>query len=45
MVFWGLGWGGGGVSNIIVIYLGEGRVCFSNGIGGILKIFAYHMKM
>ena len=41
-VFWGWGWpgvcvwGGGGVINILVIYLGGrgGRVCFSNGIGG-----------
>ena len=30
---------GGGVTNIFVIYLG-GRVCFSNGIGGVVKIFA-----
>ena len=46
MVFWGRGWGGGGVTNIFVIYLGGGgRVCFSNGIGGVVKTFAYHMKM
>ena len=40
---------GGGVTNIFVIYLGEGggRVCFSNGdVGrGVVKTFAYHMKM
>ena len=37
------GWAGrgGGVTNIFVIYLGGGRVFFSNGIGGGgVKIFA-----
>ena len=35
---------GGWVTNIFVIYLG-GSSIFSNEIGGVVKIFAYHMKM
>ena len=32
MVFWGLGWGG---SQTFLSYIWGGRVCFSNGIGGV----------
>ena len=42
-VFWGLGWGGG--SQTFLSYIagggGGGRVFLSNGIGGVVKIFAY----
>ena len=45
MVFGGWAWGGG-VTNIFVIYLGGGgREFFSEGIGGVVKCFAHHMKM
>ena len=44
-----LGAGLGAVTNIFVIYLGGGvgggSSIFSNDIGGIVKILAYHMKM
>ena len=42
-----LGFGLGGVTNIFVIYLG-GQVFFLTGFGGgggVVKIFAYHMKL
>ena len=44
---WCFGGWAGGVTNIFVIYLGGGgQVYFSNGIGGgVVKIFAYHMKI
>ena len=42
---WCFGGWAGGVTNFFVIYLGGGRVCFSNGIVGVVKIFAYHTKM
>ena len=34
MVFWGLGWGGGGHKHFCHISGGGGRVYFSNGIVG-----------
>ena len=46
-----MGWAGlgGGGTNIFVIYLGGGRVFFSNGMGvgggGGRQKFCYHMKM
>ena len=46
MVFWGLGWGGG--HKYFVIYLGWGvEYVFLTGLGGggVVKMFAYHMKM
>ena len=39
------GWAGGGGSQTFLSYIQGGRVCFSNGIGGVVKIFAYHIKM
>ena len=39
-----LGAGLGG-SQIFLSYIWGGRVFFSNGIGGVVKIFAYRMKM
>ena len=44
---WGLGCGGGGaVTNIFVIYLGESRIFFQRDWGGgVVKCFAHHMKM
>ena len=51
MMFLGLGWAGGGVTNIFVIYL-EGSSMFfqrdlggGGGGGGVVKSFAYYMKM
>ena len=34
-----------GVTIIFVIYLGGGRVFFSDVVGWVVKIYAYHMKM
>ena len=39
------GWAGGGHKHFCHISGGGGRVCFSNGIGGVVQMFAYHMKM
>ena len=40
------GWAGeGGGSQTFLSYIWGGQVCFSNGLGGVVKMFAYHMKM
>ena len=39
------GLGGWGVTNIFVIYLGGSSIFFQRDWGGVVKIFAYHMKM
>ena len=49
MMFLGLGWaGGGGAKNIFVIYLEGSSMFFQRdlgGGGGVVKSFAYYMKM
>ena len=45
MVFWGMGWGGGSQTFLSYIW-GGGRVEYVIPTGlGVVKIFAYHMKM